>query len=138
MRLRDNLDKLMKEEMILVKCIDEAQDYFARLGGSGRYEGFCEWHPFAFVLITLLELKEPSTIIQRIKIEQSLPDKLWNQTDGLPSAIRKLLANQIVGKDAIEEYILKSTEFLTKVSRPSEMADWLSFVETIKKLLGFK
>lgn len=124
--------------MILFKCIDEAQDYFARLGGSGRYEGFSDWHPFALVLITLLELKEPSTIIQRIKIEQSLPDKLWNQTDGLPSTIRKLLANQIVSKEAIEEYILKSTEFLTKVSRPSELADWLSFVETIKILLGIK
>ena len=124
--------------MVLFKCIDEAQDYFARLGGSGRYEGFIEWHPFALVLITLLELKEPSTIIQRVRIEQSLPDKLWNQTGGLPSTIRKLLANQLVSKEAIEEYILKSTEFLTKVSRPSELSEWLSFVESINKLLGIK
>lgn len=124
--------------MILFKCIDEAQDYFARLGGSGRYIGFSEWHPFALVLITVLELKEPSTIIQRIKVEQSLPDKLWNQTDGLPSTIRTLLANQVITKEAIEEYVLKSTEFLTKVSRPRELSDWFSFVETIKKLLGIK
>jgi hypothetical protein len=124
--------------MILFKCIDEAQDYFARLGGSGRYEGFCEWHPFALVLITLLELKEPSAIIQRIKIEQSLPDKLWNQTDGLPSFITRLLVNQVVNREAIEEYVLKSTEYLTKVCSPRELSDWMSFVESIRKLLGIK
>lgn len=124
--------------MILNKCINEAQDYFARLGGSGRYEGFSEWHSFALVLITLLELKEPSAIIQRIKIEQSLPDSLWIKTDGLPSTIKKILVNQVVSREEIEQYVLKSTEYLTKVSRPNELSDWFSFLDAIKKLLGIK
>ncbi|WP_216178507.1 hypothetical protein [Polynucleobacter sp. 80A-SIGWE] len=124
--------------MILWKCLDEAQDYFARLGGSGRYSSFKEWHPFALVLLTVLELKEPSVIIQRIKIEQSLPDQLWEKTDGLPALIKRKMTDQVVTKEMVEEFISKTTGYLSKLPSPKELSQWLSFLDSIKDLLGIK
>lgn len=124
--------------MILWKCLDEAQDYFARLGGSGRYSSFMEWHPFALVLLTVLELKEPSVIIQRIKIEQSLPDQLWEKTDGLPALIKRKMTDQVVTKEMIEDFVSRTTDYLGKLSRPRELAEWISFVDSIKEFLRIK
>lgn len=124
--------------MILWKCLDEAQDYFARLGGSGRYSSFMEWHPFALVLLTVLELKEPSVIIQRIKIEQSLPDQLWEKTDGLPTLIKRQMTDMAVTKEMIEEFVSRATDYLSKLSRPDELSEWDSFVNSIKDFLRIK
>lgn len=124
--------------MILWKCLDEAQDYFARLGGSGRYSSFMEWHPFALVLLTVLELKEPSVIIQRIKIEQSLPDQLWEKTDGLPTLIKRQMTDKAVTKEMIEEFVSRATDYLSKLSRPDELSEWDSFVNSIRDFLRIK
>lgn len=124
--------------MILWKCLDEAQDYFAGLGGSGRYLSYMEWHPFALVMLTVLELKEPSAIIQRIKIEQSLPDQLWEKTDGLPSLIKREMVDKAITKEMIEEFLSRTNSYLKQLSNPKELAYWSTFVNSIKEPLRIK
>lgn len=49
-----------------------AEDYFRKLGGSGRFTGFCEWYPACIVLMTLLEMNVPNNLIESIKHQHSI------------------------------------------------------------------
>ena len=45
-------------------------DYFYRLGGSGRYFSFQEWHPFAYVAITAMRVD--------LGNEEDIAEKIFN------------------------------------------------------------
>ncbi|CRK74793.1 hypothetical protein NIG5292_00830 [Nereida ignava] len=61
-----------------------AQDYFHRMGGAGRYEGFQEWHPALLTLACALEAVENPNLGA---VWSRLPNAIVQKCDGLRSKI---------------------------------------------------
>lgn len=116
--------------MILWKCLGECHDYFARLGGSGRYEGYREWHAPCLVLMTLLETRNSKDFIRQKVQELDLPEKLWERTDGLPAKIKALLSGESVTMEMLGEFIDQVKEKMKNEVR--ERSGWISFTNAIK------
>ena len=77
---------------VLWTACNEASDYFSKLGGSGRYAGFQEYHIPALVLITaLLQIDDKDQKDKLLK--QLLPDEMWNSTDDLTEKVAQIIAN---------------------------------------------
>ncbi len=115
---------------ILWKCLGECQDYFAQLGGSGRYESYREWHSPCLVLMMFLESHHSEEFIQRKKIELDLPEQLWERTDGLPLKIKSLLKDEPVTREMLTEFIDQVKEKMKIQVR--EHFGWVSFTNAIK------
>jgi hypothetical protein len=115
---------------ILWKCLGECQDYFAQLGGSGRYESYREWHSPCLVLMMFLESHHSEEFIQRKKIELDLPEQLWERTDGLPLKIKSLLKDEPVTREMLTEFIEQVKEKMKIQVR--EHFGWVSFTNAIK------
>ena len=115
---------------ILWKCLGECQDYFAQLGGSGRYESYREWHSPCLVLMMILESHHSEEFIQRKRIELDLPEQLWEKTDGLPLKIKALLKDEPVTREMLTEFIDQVKEKMKIQVR--EHFGWVSFANAIK------
>ena len=115
---------------ILWKCLDECQDYFARLGGSGRYESYREWHSPCLVLMVLLESHNSEKFIRRKRVELDLPEQLWEKTDGLPAKIKTLLKDELVTREMLAEFIDQVKEKMKIQVR--EHFGWVCFTNAIK------
>lgn len=115
---------------ILWKCLGECQDYFAQLGGSGRYESYREWHSPCFVLMMFLESHNSEEFIRRKRIELDLPEQLWEKTDGLPLRIKALLKDEPVTREMLTEFIDQVKEKMKIQVR--EHFGWVSFANAIK------
>ena len=115
---------------ILWKCLGECQDYFAQLGGSGRYEGYREWHSPCLVLMMFLESHHSEEFIRRKRIELDLPEQLWEKTDGLPLRIKALLKDKPVTREMLTEFIDQVKEKMKIQVR--EHFGWVSFANAIK------
>lgn len=115
---------------ILWKCLGECQDYFARLGGSGRYESYREWHSPCLVLMMFLESHNSEEFIRRKRAELALPEQLWEKTDGLPLRIKALLKDEPVTREMLTEFIDQVKEKMKIQVR--EHFGWVSFANAIK------
>ena len=115
---------------ILWKCLGECQDYFARLGGSGRYESYREWHSPCLVLMSFLESHNSEEYIRRKRVELDLPEQLWEKTDGLPAKIKTLLKDELVTREMLAEFIGQVKEKMKIQVR--EHFGWVSFTNAIK------
>ncbi len=115
---------------ILWRCLDECQDYFARLGGSGRYNSYREWHSPCLVLMTLLEINTSKDFIQRKIYELDLPEQLWEKTDGLPMKIKTLLSGELVTQEMLSEFINQVKEKMKIEVR--ERFGWIGFTNSIE------
>jgi hypothetical protein len=115
---------------ILWKCLGECQDYFAQLGGSGRYESYREWHSPCLVIMMFLESHNSEEFIRRKKIELDLPEQLWEKTDGLPLRIKALLKDEPVTREMLTEFIDQVKEKMKIQVR--EHFGWVSFANAIK------
>ena len=116
---------------ILWKCLAECQDYFARLGGSGRYESYREWHSPCLVLMVLLETQNSNEFIRRKRMELDLPEQLWEKTDGLPVKIKALLKDEVVTQEALSEFIDQVKEKMKIEVR--ERFGWIGFTNALKQ-----
>ena len=115
---------------ILWKCLGECQDYFAQLGGSGRYESYREWHSPCLVLMMFLESHHSKEFIRRKRIELDLPEQLWEKTDGLPLKIKALLKDQPVTREMLTEFIDQVKEKMKIQVR--ENFGWVSFTNALR------
>ena len=64
-----------------------AQDYFHRMGGAGRYQGFQEWHPALLTLGCALEATEQRNLGDLGVIWSRLPTEIVQRCDGLKDKI---------------------------------------------------
>ena len=124
------MGKFLPMDSILWKCLGECQDYFARLGGSGRYGSYREWHSPCLVLMTLLEIHNSKELTRRMVFELDLPEQLWDKTDGLPEKIKALLTGQQVTQDVLSEFIDEVKERMKIEVR--ERSGWITFTNAIK------
>jgi hypothetical protein len=118
---------------ILWKACSEAEDYFAHLGGSGRYSGFNDFHIPALVLITALEkigisndFNEPASRL--------LPKKLWTETGDLQERVRRIVDGLTYSEpDQMREFI----EYVSRKyeeKEPDQLVGWEKFLKEIKEL----
>lgn len=109
---------MSKSLQILLDCNNHAGDYFSRLGGSGRYQGFMHWHIPALVL--LMSAGEAGSGL--------LPEAMWSDTDQLPAQISSKLQDTFIPKDAFLQFIEASNPRLSKLNNPRELEGWNYFL----------
>ena len=85
--------------------INDAEDYFRRMGGQGRYEGYSDWHPSALILCLLLQLS----------VDMNIHPAMLNKTDHLPSKIKKKLDQVKIDKKTFNEFIAFLKSYLIKL-----------------------
>ena len=104
---------------ILLSCNNHAGDYFSRLGGSGRYQGFMHWHiPALLLLVSVGEIGNGL-----------LPEAMWSDTDQLPAQMKSMLQDAFISKDAFLQFIEASNQRLSKLNNPRELEGWNYFLE---------
>ena len=111
----DNANKILR------MAYNEAGDYFSRLGGSGRYQGFSEDHIPTLVL--LIALNKIWSIEDVNGLKSLLPSHMWNQTDQLPDKIEAIISGLNIQQfEDMSGFI----DFVTGVyqKHPSELKRW--------------
>lgn len=66
--------------------INYAYDFFCLMGGSGRYNGYREWHPVGLMLMIATGVKPPQSP-EWIKVYDGsnyLPASIWRKTNNMP------------------------------------------------------
>lgn len=120
-------------QQILWNACSETEDYFSRLGGSGRYPGFNEYHIPALVLILALEKIEPNGS-PNDALRRLLPERMWNETDGLPCRVSKTL-NKLVSAElgSLREFVEYVNNSYQETA-PNELVFWRDFLEKVEGL----
>ena len=101
--------------------INDAEDYFRRMGGQGRYEGYSDWHPSALILCLLFQLS----------VDMNIHTAMLNRTDNLPFHIKKKLDQLKIDKKSFNEFILFVKSHLVKLDS-NDLLRFESFIEDHK------
>jgi hypothetical protein len=67
-----------------------ASEYFGRMGGAGRYDGYADWHPMGLTLLIGLRCM---SIIDKDQLERCfmiLPNELLFKCDGLAAEVERM------------------------------------------------
>ena len=118
--------------------VNTAEDYFRRLGGSGRFTGYKDWYSPCLVLMELIEVNIPGDVFRRIKYENDISDRLWTDTDDLASNIKHKLENIGLDKEMIESYVAEVSKILSSNLDSRELANWRLFVESVYENIDLK
>ena len=101
--------------------INDAEDYFRRMGGQGRYEGYRDWHPSALILCLLLELS----------VDTNLHPAMLSRTDNLPSRVKMKLDKTVIDKKIFNEFITFIKSYLVKL-HGNDLYRFETFIEDHK------
>ena len=118
--------------------VNTAEDYFRRLGGSGRFTGYKDWYSPCLVLMELIEINIPGDVFKKIKYENDISDRLWTNTDDLASNIKHKLENVGLDKEMIESYVAEVSKILSSNLDSRELANWRLFVESVYENIDLK
>ena len=118
--------------------VNTAEDYFRRLGGSGRFTGYKDWYSPCLVLMELIEINIPGDVFKKIKYENDISDRLWTDTDDLASNIKHKLENGGLDKEMIESYVAEVSKILSSNLDSRELANWRLFVESVYENIDLK
>ena len=118
--------------------VNTAEDYFRRLGGSGRFTGYKDWYSPCLVLMELIEMNIPGDVFKKIKFENDISDRLWTDTDDLASNIKHKLKNVGLDKEMIESYVAEVSKILSSNLDSRELANWRLFVESVYENIDLK
>ena len=117
----------------LWKSLMDVGDYFARLGGSARFEGFHDWYSPALVLMCWLELNASSEVFDSVKDQSYISERLWTETNGLPNKVKDKLRLSAIDESFIAQFISEVTKRIEKNRQPQlELRRWLGFVDCFK------
>ena len=118
--------------------VNTVEDYFRRLGGSGRFTGYKDWYSPSLVLMELIEVNIPGDVFKKIKYENDISDRLWTDTDDLASNIRHKLKNVGLEKEMVESYVAEVSKILSLNRDPRELENWGRFVESVYENINLK
>ncbi len=110
----------------------DANDYFARLGGSGRYSGFREWHPIALIALLISGTKPPLMASGMRELHEELPRSMWLETGGLPTKLDSKLVEKNITADDLNDYLMYCKKYIEKLN-PSDRSRLEETIEKIKK-----
>jgi predicted CopG family antitoxin len=113
--------------------INYANDYFGRMGGSGRYGRFMDWHPAGLVLMIATGVTPPDSHNFSLVHDGSiyLPSEIWRQTDTMPQQVYEKLKDVKIERSEFDEFIHFISEGLKKL-HPNELKGFNSFLEENK------
>ena len=121
---------LSSDQQVLWRAYCEAGDYFSRLGGTGRYAGFNEYHIPGLVLILAVE-KIGWDKSHDQSLRGLLPPKAWTETDGLPERIMTIIDNlQAKQPSDLREFVEYISGVYQKHSS-DEFAMWTEFLSKV-------
>ena len=104
----DQLSRLTQEVVL---------DYFSRLGGSGKYSGYADWHGFAMVaLIGLdpdLEITLQNLYENNISIS-TYSDKLFHETGDLGKRVTVAVNSISPTKNDVRQFLFEADDRYTK------------------------
>ena len=118
--------------------VNTAEDYFRRLGGSGRFTGYKDWYSPCLVLMELIEINIPGDVFKKIKYENDISDRLWTDTDDLASKVKHKLKNVGLDKEMVESYVAEVSKILSSNRDPLELENWRRFVESVYGNINLK
>lgn len=100
---------------------EHIEDYFRRLGGQGRYDGYREFHPSVMMLCLLLDLNIPL---------YTHPSML-NETNRLPVEVKKKLDKLEIDRKSFEDFIHTVKSYLSKI-RGDDLKRFEMFIDENK------
>lgn len=106
----------------------EADEYFRKLGGSGRYSGFAEWHVPALILLLLSGVDPSQDGFFDSQDSYEISARLWRETDGLPRSLAIKLDGVVIDQETFEQYLKRSFMHLSSVSTADELLEWSRFL----------
>lgn len=106
----------------------EADEYFRKLGGSGRYPGFAEWHVPALILLLLSGVDPRQGGFLESQDSHEISARLWRETDGLPRSLAVKLDGVVIAQETFEQYLKRSFTHLSRVSTAGELLEWSRFL----------
>ena len=118
--------------------VNTAEDYFRRLGGSGRFTGYKDWYSPCLVLMELIEINIPGDVFKKIKYENDISDRLGTDTDDLASKVKHKLKNVGLDEEMVESYVAEVSKILSSNRDPLELENWRRFVESVYENINLK
>lgn len=79
--------------------VNTARDYFQRLGGSGVYQGFQDWHPDLLTVACALQATGRYSYDALLPLWLRLPMRIIHDCDGLREKLTSELSNQLATID---------------------------------------
>lgn len=121
------------KQVIFWRLVSDAYDYFSKLGGSGRYSGFEEWHPMALVVLLISGVIPPRDLSKLEQLHHLLPESMWFKTDSLPKKILDQILNNEVLPGSLNEFLEFSDQYISKFSS-TDQSKWNSFLSAVRNV----
>lgn len=113
----------------LQRVTEEVDGYFGRLGGSGRYMGFDEWHVPALILLLISGVDPTSKDFLQSKESYLVSPSLWRETDSLVEKTRRGLTDFTMSPAVFHVYLNNVTRSLCDSnSEPEQLLGWMRFI----------
>jgi hypothetical protein len=106
----------------------DADDYFCRMGGAGRYSGFSAWHVPGLVLMLLSGVNPSARDFLNTQDSYEISPRIWRETDGLPGRLAAELNGRVCSPEVFESYLKKMVERVAEISSSSDLFDWSKFL----------
>lgn len=117
----------------------DADDYFSRMGGAGRYSGFAEWHVPGLVLMLVSGVNPGLQDFLDTPDSYEISPRIWRETDGLPGRLAAGLHGQVCRPRVFESYLKKMAERVAQISSASDLFAWSRFlVRNEARFFNFK
>ncbi len=111
----------------------DVDDYFRRLGGSGCYPGYCDWHVPALMTLVLDHYMCHQSQVDERRFEYSVKSlishRMWEQTDGLPHRAVKLVNEHEPTPEDTVWFTDHVTERYPMAYSSYEREGWADFLE---------
>ena len=117
----------------------DADDYFSRMGGAGRYSGFAEWHVPGLVLMLVSGVNPGTRDFLDTTDSYEISPRIWRETDGLPGRLAAELNEYVCRPKVFESYLKKIAERVAQISSASDLFAWSKFlVNNEARFAGFR
>ncbi|MDA9911182.1 hypothetical protein N9D62_06140 [Amylibacter sp.] len=116
--------------------VNTARDYFQRLGGSGVYQGFQDWHPDLLTVACALQATGRYSYDALLPLWLRLPMRIIHDCDGLREKLTSELSNQLATIDNQSRLIkLAITEISNTLERHYGIDQKKSFEQNLTEAI---
>ena len=107
----------------------KVDDYFLRLGGSGRYEGFNHWHVPALLLLLISGLDPTKSDFLQSRESELISPRLWRESGDLVVDTKRDLSSLKMSPAAFNAYLNQVTKRLCDFNSESgQLLGWMRFI----------
>ncbi len=128
-------EKLRPTDQLLHAELDEINDYFSHLGGSGQYAGFYNWHVPALLLLIITGTDPSDENFYETEDSLVISPRMWRETDGLPKKLATKLKGVNFPPQEINSFIATTTKKIADFSEIRELFGWAKFLCCIESKL---